>query len=354
MSFLQAEWLPLAMGGVPYERVETAWNAILKYLAHLPGWPQMPRRAHSENMYTQFSERFPGVVLRDGRVHVARGPQMERDLDQLYIAYLENDLTWGRISPEYAAGLAALRSPEIVPLVHAPLALKGHITGPISWGLTVVDENQQPILYDELLADAVGKHLHLKAAWQEQQLLNRVPRAVTIIEEPYLASFGSEYVSLTRSQVIGLIEEVLAGLQGAKGVHSCGNIDWSVLLNTSIDILSLDAYDYGPTLAQYASDVTRFLKGGGIIAWGITPAGIAAETETVESLVNRLHTAIDLLVDKGVSRDAILEAGMITPSCRLGALTEPLAERILKLTVGVSAEMRRRYINPGEAGTPSA
>ena len=100
MSSFRAGWLPFALGGVPYERVETAWDVIIKYFAHLPGWPQMPRRAHLENMYTQFSERFPGVVLEDGRVHVERTRGLERDLDRLYIAYLENDLSWGRISPE--------------------------------------------------------------------------------------------------------------------------------------------------------------------------------------------------------------------------------------------------------------
>ena len=38
------------------------------------------------------------------------------------------------------------------------------VTGPISWGLTIVDQNQRSILYDEVLADAVGKHLQLSLA----------------------------------------------------------------------------------------------------------------------------------------------------------------------------------------------
>ena len=174
------------------------------------------------------------------------------------------------------------------------------------------------------------------------------------IDEPYMASYGSAFVSLSRDQATDLLEEVFAGLKGIKGVHCCGNTDWSILLNTSVDILSLDAYDYSERLAVYPEDLGRFLERGGIIAWGIVPTSAIAETETVDSLVARLHQAFDRLVAKGISPDAILEAGMVTPLCGLGSLTPPLAERIFALTVGVSAEMRRRYVEGGASDASGA
>ncbi|OGO06511.1 MAG: hypothetical protein A2Y73_05545 [Chloroflexi bacterium RBG_13_56_8] len=219
------------------------------------------------------------------------------------------------------------------------------MTGPISWGLTIVDQNQRPILYDEVLADAVGKHLRLKAAWQERELAKLVPTTVMFLDEPYMASYGSAFISLTREQVTCLLDEVFEGLQGLKGIHCCGNTDWPILLDSSADILSLDAYNYAETVALYPAEVTRFLNRGGILAWGIVPKGsMAAETEMAENLVDRLHEAIDLLVEKGVSRDAILRAGMVSPSCGLGPLTPELAERVFQLTAEVSVEMRRRYV----------
>ena len=135
-------------------------------------------------------------------------------------------------------------------------------------------------------------------------------------------------------------------MRGLKGLHCCGDTDWSILLNTSLDILSFDAYDYSETLIRYAADVARFLERGGIIAWGIAPAGVVAKAETVGSLVERLHGIIDSLVEAGVPREAVLQSGMITPSCRLGSLAPSLADWILDLTVGVSVEMRRRYVTP--------
>jgi hypothetical protein len=327
---------------LPHTDITKAWDLVLQRFPHIPGWPQLSRRSYLENMYVQFSERFPGLVMNDRAVFVSRQRDLDRDLERLYLAYLENDLEYGRISGAYAAGLERLRRGGVS--LPAAIAVRGQVTGPVSWGLTTVDENQRPILYDEILADAVGKHLRLKAAWQERELRRAAPQTIMMIEEPYMASFGSSFVALGRNQVIGLLEEVLAGLGGIKGIHCCGNTDWSILLNTSVDILSLDAYDYGRALVRYAEDVSRFLARGGIIAWGIVPAGVVVESESVETLVARLSRTIDRLVEEGVSRDAILSAGLITPSCGLASLTPTLAERVYELTVGVSSEMRRRYI----------
>jgi len=354
MSSFQPGWLPFALGSVPHMDVSAAWSILLRCFPHIPSWPQLPRRTYLENMYIQFSERFPGIVLEDGRIFVDRTRDLDDDLERLYLAYLEDDLEYGHISAAHAACLETLRQGQIS-LPQPFVALKGQVTGPVSWGLTIVDQNKRPILYDEVLADAVGKHIRLKAAWQERELAKLAPTTIVFVDEPYMASFGSAFVSLGREQVIGLLEEVFAGLHGIKGVHCCGNTDWGLLLNTSVDILSLDAYDYSETLTLYPADVARFLNRGGIIAWGIVPADIAAKTETVEGLVARLDEALDRLVEKGVSRDALVQASMITPSCGLGSLPLDLAERILELTSGVSAALRRRYLpSGGPSSQPSA
>jgi len=346
MRSFQPGWLPFAVGSMPQVDAMVAWDLILRAFPSIPGWPQLPRRTYLENMYVQFSEGFPGVTLADQRIYVDRQGGLEPALERLYLAYFDSDLSLGRMGHQYAAGLGALLRREVA-LPQGLLALKGQVTGPVSWGLTVVDQNRRPILYDEVLCEAVAMHLRLKAAWQERELARLAPETIMFIDEPYMASYGSAYVSLGRDQARDLLEEVLAGLKGLKGIHCCGNTDWSIILNTSADILSLDAYDYWEKLALYAEDVSRFLGRGGAIAWGIVPTNAIAETETVETLVARLHQVLDLLVARGVPQDALLQAGMITPSCGLGSTTPRLAERAFELTVGVSAEMRRRYVEVG-------
>jgi hypothetical protein len=335
------ELLPVNIGSLPHSNAQEACAAIHACFLELPGWPQLPERTFLENMYVQFSEGFPGLVMEEDRIYVDRTRDLSDELERLYLAYLENDLDGYAIGPSYASGLAEWSEGDFADC----RAVKGQVTGPVSWGLTVVDQDLRPVLYDEVLADAVAKHLRLKAAWQERQLRQLHSTTIVFMDEPYMASFGSAYIALTREQAVALMEEVLGGLSGLKGVHCCGNTDWSIVLSTSLDILSFDTYEYAESLSLYAQEVKEFLGRGGVITWGIVPRdadGLARET--VGTLVSKLLEAMDLLVSKGISLDDLLGASLISPCCGLGSLSVGDAERALKLTAGVSEEMRRRYL----------
>jgi len=343
MRKFEPKLLTTHVGSVPLVNPEEACDLVLENFPKIPAWPQLPKRSFLENMYVQFSERFPGRVLEEERIYVDRSQDLDPGLEQLYVAYLENDLEYGATSPDYAAGLVAFVR-RLMSLGHKPIAVKGQVTGPISWGLSVVDQERRPVLYDDVLADAVAKHLRLKAAWQERELRKICPTTIIFVDEPYMSSFGSALVPLSRDKVITLLEEVLAGIQGIKGVHCCANTDWSILLETSIDILNLDAYAYAENLALYPDKVRAFLERGGIIAWGIVPAGEEVHKETRESLLEKLHEAIGLLVKRGVPFEEIIEASLITPSCGTGSLPVETAKRTLSLTAEVSKAMRERYL----------
>ena len=66
-------------------------------------------------------------------------------------------------------------------------------------------------------------------------------------------------------------------------------------------------------------------------------------SETVGSLVERLHEAMNLLVRKGVSFDDLINSSLITPSCGLRTLSEAAAQRAFELTVEISETMREKY-----------
>jgi len=342
-QMFEPDLLPLFIGSLPHTDPRQAFDLMLKWSPAIPTWPQLPRRTFLENMYVQFSQGFPGVVLEEDRIYVDRSQDLDPGLEQLYVAYLEDDVDAGALDPEYAAGFFQMSRQLPRQRLDGHWAVKGQVTGPISWGLTVVDQDRRPVLYDEILADAVAKHLRLKASWQERELRRLSPTTIVFVDEPYMSSFGSAYVSLSRDQVITLLEEVFAGLQGIKGVHCCGNTDWSLLLDTSADVLSFDAYEYAETLALYPEAVRAFLDRRGAVAWGIVPANDRVMTETVESLVSRLEEAMNLLVGKGVAFDDLIARAFISPSCGLGSQSEAVAERALELTASVSAEMKARY-----------
>ena len=328
----------LAAGSLPHTDPEAACRLALSAL-EIPTWPQLPRRSFLENMYVQFSERFPGVIVNNERIYIDRERDLDPELERLYIAYLMNDLEHAAISSEYAAGLYCFLDMDED---HPPI-VKGQVTGPVSWGLMVADQNRKPVLYDDILAEAVAKHLRLKATWMEQQLRKLSPQTIIFVDEPYMSSFGSAFVSLNREQVITAMEEVFAGIEGLKGVHCCGNTDWSLLLSTTVDILNLDAYEYAEALALYSDQVGEFLDRGGVIAWGIVPASEQAHKETVDSLSQRFHQALALLTGKGLHQDDILSSALIMPSCGCGSLPVETAERVLELTGELAAALQERY-----------
>src|SRR4030042_2285976 len=157
--------LPTCIGSMPHIDASEACRLVLKYLPALPAWPQLSRRSPKESMYVQFSEGFPGITIEGEHIYVNRSRDLDPALEKLYNAYLEKDTTDYTISPDYASGLHAFLSMKIEP----PLAVKGQIIGPISWGLSVTD-GLRYVVYDETLAEAMARHLRLKASWEEKAL----------------------------------------------------------------------------------------------------------------------------------------------------------------------------------------
>jgi methionine synthase II (cobalamin-independent) len=338
MTGFKAELRSMAAGSLPHTDPAAACQLALSTL-DIPTWPQLPQRSFLENMYVQYSERFPGAIIDNEQIYVDRDRDSDPELEALYVAYLMNDLEHAAISVDYAAGLHCFLQME----PDRPAIVKGQVTGPVSWGLMVADQNRRPVLYDDILAEAVAKHLRLKATWMEQELRKLSPQTIIMVDEPYMSSFGSAFVSLSREQVIAAMEEVFAGIEGLKGVHCCGNTDWSLLLSTTVDILNLDAYQYADALALYPDQVREFLDRGGTIAWGIVPASDLVHEETVKSLSERFHEGLALLTDKGLHQDDLLSSAMVMPSCGCGSLSVETAERILAMTGELSRALRERY-----------
>jgi len=334
--------LPTIIGSMPHTDPAEACGLVSRYLKDIPAWPQLPKRSFKENMYAQFSEGFPGAVLKGDSLYVDRSQDLDKPLEKLYAVYLDNDVDKYPISPDYAAGLHSFLGLTNL----SPLAVKGQLTGPVTWGLTVADNEGKAIIYDDVLADAMAKFLRLKAGWQEKELSQISKSTIIFVDEPYMASFGSVSVTLSKEKVVSLLDEVLGGIKGLKGVHCCGNTDWSVLLSTKIDILSFDAYNYAQSLSLYPSEVKSFLDRKGNIAWGIVPNDeLSLAKETAASLKDRLEEAMAPFTRNGVPFKQLIEQGLLTPSCGLAPLnTTNAAAQALELLAELSAKIRKRHI----------
>lgn len=318
--------------------------ALSEWLAanlDMPCWPQLPRRDFRERMYIQYSNRLPAVKVdaANEKIYFDTSSDVSDQLEHFYSAYLADDIDAFALDPDYAAGFFTML--DILRSTPGRLA-KGQITGPISFGLTVTDQDLRASLYDDQLADVIIKNVSMGARWQAQQLFTVRPKVVIFVDEPYLASFGSAFISLSRERAIAILDEVFAAIhrEGAlAGVHCCANTDWSVLMATSADILNLDAYGYLHSLALYPVELRDFLDRGGFISWGIVPNNGDIFLKTPADLAQQLWDGFALVQQKAQAREAPIPAdqlarqSLITTSCGLGPATVSIADRAMESLV---------------------
>lgn len=332
------KFLACGIGSLPYSSPQEARDTVFRYLGEdIPFWPQLPKRDFKENMYVQYSQGLPGAVVDQARQNIyidTDTPSYAKELESVYEHYLAEDIDYFAISQEYAAGLYefVLRPSSFV----LPQYIKGHTIGPISFGLTVTDQNKKASIYNQEFRDCMVKALAMKARWQVRKLRGTIDegrltkdegrRIIIFIDEPYLVSIGSSFFNIKTEDVVGMLNEVIAAIhqEGAcAGIHCCGNTDWSIVLKADIDILNYDAYNYPESIFLYRQDLDGFLKRGGVIAWGVVPNNAEGPLPQAENLLERLDKYMPYL----------RRPGLITPSCGLSGVSVRRSEEILALTV---------------------
>lgn len=345
---LRKKFFATAVGSVPHTDAKKICQRILTDYKDIPFWPQMPKRSFFENMYAQFSEGFPSVVIDEGkkRLWIDTSKNLLQELEKTYQKILDEDHEYFSITEKAALGfhefLTQLRKSDINSYAY----VKGQITGPISFGLSITDEKKQSILYHPELSEALVKILAIKARYQVKKIKEIFNDIIIFIDEPYLVSIGSSVVNIKREDVNTKIEELINAIhdEGALcGIHCCGNTDWSLLLGLDLDILNFDAYDFLKSISLYPDALKDFLKRKKEIAWGIIPTSEKIREEDADTLVKRLKEGFGYLLDKGIDKDTILDSVMITPSCGCGTMDVEDAEKVLELNLRVSNRLKREY-----------
>ena len=346
------ECLPLLIGSLPMTDHQKALDLVLEHTPEVPLWVQLPSRP-MESMLAQFMPGMPGVQFGDDRLVVDTAGE---DFDAALLAFYEDymdvaDGTKGLDDSRFAMGREEAEGffvflERMAARRETPVAVKGQITGPVTLTTGVSDQDQRAIFYDDRLRDAAVKLLAMKARWQVRQLSQFGCPVILFLDEPALAGYGSsEFTSISREDVTSVLEEVIAGVHaegGLAGIHVCVNTDWSLLLDSPVEIINFDTYGYFDRFILYADPIVEFMSSGGIIAWGIVPTSDPddIDAETGDSLMSQWNEKIGRLVDLGVDRDRIWRQSFITPSCGTGSIDLEHAGRVLTLTRELSDRLK--------------
>lgn len=350
---LQPDCLPMLIGSIPLDDHPAASRLIMAYTPDIPLWVQLPV-FEEEGMVPQFLPGLPGVVNRSGRRFIDTAAATFDDellaFFEEYMAVSEepNRLPASRfaLTESTGRGVRALLD-TLSRLVTPPKAVKGQVTGPVTFCTSVKDQDGRAIFYNETLRDAAVKHLALNARWQIRTLSGPACPVIVFIDEPALAGFGSsELISISKADILACLKEVVDAIHadgGLAGIHVCANTDWSLVLESGADIVNFDAYAYFDRFILYGSQIRDFLSAGNLLAWGIVPTLNPEEIrrETVDSLYAGWQERRSQVEALGIPSTAISHQSFITPSCGVGSLSLELAERVLTLTRDLSDRIRK-------------
>jgi methionine synthase II (cobalamin-independent) len=344
--------LPMLIGSQPLKDHEAATRLIIDNVPRIPNWVQLPAYPQ-EGMVEQYMEGLPGLVQEENRSYVNTA---DAGFDEQVLAFFEAYLAIGEqgvaddaspfaLSSERAPGFFSL----LAALQSAPgnlKAVKGQITGPITFCTALQDHEKRAIFYHDTVRDAAVKLLALKAAWQAGKLSAFGVPVIIFIDEPALAGFGSsEFISISREDIMTCLDEVMDAVhaRGAlAGVHVCANTDWSLLLDSQVDIINFDAHGYFDKFVLYGDLLKQFIASGRYLAWGLVPtlAVEAIEAATVDSLWQDWSAKLKRLEALGLDAAQVKSQSFITPSCGTGSLTPALSEKVLMLTKELSRRVR--------------
>lgn len=343
------------IGSLPHHDPAAAVSLINESFILMPHWPQLPRYSVREFFCTQFLQALNDL----GLLRVEKGtkasflkeeaewPERLAEFYELYMQVVEGNLdALNKFSfpPGSAEGFYRFYGELVKKGTGDAMYLKGQVVGLLSVGFQVTDQRGVPAYYDGQLRDVLLKQLSMQAAWQVKTLREFGLPVAIFIDDPVIDSCGRfDRISVSKDEVQAELSEFADFVRkfgGIAGVHSCSNLDWSILFGADLDIISFDTYQFADSFALYAALIHEFLKNGGVVAWGVVPTdGMALAEENIESLSKQFRNYIKQLTDKGVDPQLIYTQSLITPACGAGTLTTNEAQSIYQLT----AELARNW-----------
>jgi len=297
------------MGIMPHTDIDKALSLALSL--DIPFWPQLPKVSFYEDMYAQALQNFPGVVVdaANEKIHFDTA-KFEEELDS-YFQRMEQPETFA-LSRDYSAVYHEFLQRDL----QSYHAIRGQLIGPVSLGFKIMDEHRKPVIYNENIRPILFDFIQRKVNAQYRQLKEKNANAFVWLDEPGLGWVFSGMSGYTDIHAKEDYQDLLEHLEGPKAMHLCAEVNLPYLLELGIELLSFDAYQMKEMPGEYAKAVSEFLRGGGVISWGIVPTDSGSlRRETPETLARLLSDFWQKVSEEtGLAAQEIAQQALIAPA----------------------------------------
>jgi hypothetical protein len=357
MIAFEARCSTTAMGIMPHRDVNRALELALSL--DIPFWPQLPKVSLYEDMYVQASQNFPGIAIDlDKERLVFNTARFEQELDEYFVKMDSPDAF--ALTAEYSRVFHKFLSGEL----QGYKAIRGQMTGPVSFGLKVLDEDLKPLIYNEEARTILFDFIQRKVNIQYQELRKKNPNVIVWVDEPGLGYVFSGFSGYNEQHAREDYHKFVEGLEGPRGLHLCAEVNLPYLLELGVEILSFDAYQIEFMPGEYAGSVAEFIKNGGVISWGIIPTeSTALAAQTPEALAAILSSYWEVISENtGLSSNQIAKQALLAPArcclsdlgqvnsagktaseCQVSSIEERLVERAFAFLPELSQILRDKY-----------
>lgn len=298
-----------AMGIMPHTDIERALKLALSL--DIPFFPQLPHISFHEDMYVQTSQHFPGIVIDTESEKIKfSNDRFQEELGE-YSRKMAATETFA-LGQEYSVAYHRFLAEDL----SGYKAIRGQVTGPVSFGFRVTDEDSRPIIYNDGIRALLFDFIQRKANFQYRQLAEKNGDAFVWLDEPGLGWVFSGLSGYNDMQAREEYRSFLTGIDGPRALHLCANVNLPYLLQLGFDIISFDAFQIELMPKGYTNAVADFLNNGGTISWGIVPTNSESlGSETPESLAGLLLGYWEVVSQNtGLATSQIARQALIAPA----------------------------------------
>lgn len=318
---------------LPYTNQASAWAAQMRWTQ---GYPIAPTFV-AQPLWRLSTHGFPGLNS-DPHFDLA---QLERQLEAHQLAYLEN--TVGHVAVDSVEQLLD-HTPWLNDRQLLPQALGFGLYGPLSLGLTLVDDQERPLLADQRLREVLTQHLHLRIGWLARELRIHDIQGWVCLIEPFWNAQAHPFSPISQAEAYGLLAEAIQHSPIACGIAPTGSaVDWPLLINSGMRVL-VCSKEQRQDLLACGKCINDYLENGGAIIWECLPSDPTQLAEIqVSDVINEWTELLREALDHDILNSRMLDGSLLTIAHGLAQHEPSYADQALGLLAEVSRVIRTHY-----------